>query len=508
MTTNLTQYLDKQYQKRKQKIAVQDDIKELTFGELYLYATALSNKIHELSEGIVNQPIIVFCGKGIITYSAMMGILYSGNYYVPLDTHMPKERLKKILQLVKAEIILTSSDNMATLCDIICHEKVVVLDTLCVQTGTAFIHTWRDQIIDSDPAYVLFTSGSTGVPKGVVVSHRAVIDYIEWQCNTLPFSDKVILGNQAPFYFDASVPDIYTPLATGATLTIIPEEYFMFPNKLISYLNEKKINTLIWVPSALMQLSYKDYFKNQLIANLRLVMFCGEVMPTKHLNIWRRYYPDAKFVNLYGPTEATYACTYYEIDRKFEDDQPLPIGKACENTSILLLDEDDNVIHEGVGEICIRGTCLASGYYRDEQKTNKSFVRNPSNIYFSEIIYRTGDMARYNENRELEYIGRKDFQIKHQGYRIELGEIEAAAYGIAQMRQCCAIYDSSQRKIVLFCAISSPISEKEIYSFMKAKVPKYMLPGKIQLTDSLPLNANGKIDREALREKWENKICF
>lgn len=212
---------------------------------------------------------------------------------------------------------------------------------------------WSQNTIDTDPAYVLFTSGSTGIPKGVVVSHRAIIDYIEWQCERFQFDKTSVLGNQAPFYFDASMPDIYTPLCSGATLQIIPEMLFLLPNKLIDYINEKKINTLIWVPSALMMLTNRDYFAQKSIEELRLVMFCGEVMPNKHLNIWRRYYPNAKFVNLYGPTEAAYACTYYEVDRKFTDEEPLPIGKPCENTDIIVLNENNQRVQKTRKESCV-----------------------------------------------------------------------------------------------------------------------------------------------------------
>ena len=504
MIINVTQYLDIQVEKRSDKIAVQDEKDALTFGELYSCANCISAKIHNILGDIVNRPIVVFCNKGIIEYLALFGVLYSGNYYVPLDVKMPKERLKIIFEYLNTEVVLTTSEHMQYL-DSVGFEghRIILNDLDSLKTEKIKIESWRNKIIDCDPAYVLFTSGSTGVPKGVVVSHRAVIDYMEWQCETLQMNDTMILGNQAPFYFDASMPDIYTPLVVGATLDIIPKILFMFPNKLIEYLNKKEINTLIWVPSALITMTSKDYFGKCLIEKLNLVMFCGEVMPNKHLNIWRRYYPNVRFINLYGPTEAAYACTYYEVEREFTDDQSLPIGKACANTQIFVLDDNNQLVTDGEGELCIRGTCLASGYYGNMEKTKEVFVNNPLNPFYNELIYRTGDVVRFNEFGELEYVGRKDFQIKHMGYRIELGEIETAAYGIPQVKLCCAIYDNEKQHIILYCVLSELVSNKEIYLFMKERIPKYMLPNEIQIKEDLPLNSNGKIDRKLLKSEHE-----
>lgn len=503
MVTNLTQYLDIQNSKRKNKIAIQDEEHQLTFGELYSISKCIGNKIYKTSQNIANKPIVVFMPKGMLAYSALLGVLYSGNYYVPLDTKMPIARLKIILNLLESELALTSTELAGKLDEAEFGGRKIILDKLSDCNSAADIAPTKNRIIDTDPAYVLFTSGSTGVPKGVVLSHRAVIDYIEWQCSELNFDETSVLGSQAPFYFDASMPDIFTPLVSGATLTIIPEHLFMFPPKLIEYLNQKNVNTLIWVPSALVVLSTRDYFSKKLIERLRLVMFCGEVMPVKHLNIWRRHYPNVTFINLYGPTEAAYACTYYVVKDNLGDDQTLPIGRACGNTAILLLDETGELVTEGRGELCIRGSCLANGYFKDKEKTDKVFIPDPTNESYRQTIYCSGDIVQYNSDGDLEYLGRKDFQIKHQGYRIELGEIETAAYGIVQVKQCCTIYDEISQRIILFYVAEPKLSEGEIYLHLKKKLPKYMLPSAIHMKRELPLNANGKIDRLALRRELE-----
>lgn len=501
MVTNLTQYLDVQNNRRKNKIAVQDEKHQLTFGQLYSISTCIGSRINGDFPSLINKPIIVFMPKGILAYSELIGVLYSGNYYVPLDTKMPIARLKMIISLLESELALTSTELAEKLDEAEFKGKKIILDSIDDCNFSVNIPLKQNRVIDTDPAYVLFTSGSTGVPKGVVISHRAVIDYIEWQCGKLDFDETSVLGSQAPFYFDASMPDIFTPLTTGATLTIIPEHLFIFPPKLIEYLNQKNVNTLIWVPSALVVLSTRNYFSKALIEKLRLVMFCGEVMPVKHLNIWRRYYPNTTFINLYGPTEAAYACTYYVVRDKLGDDQTLPIGQACGNTAILLLDENGVLVTEGEGELCIRGSCLANGYFKNKEKTDEVFIPDPTNKYYSQTIYRSGDIVRYNSDGDLEYLGRKDFQIKHQGYRIELGEIEAAAYGIFQVKQCCAIYDEVSQHIILFYVSEPEISEKEIYLCLKERLPKYMLPSVIYRKNKLPLNANGKIDRLVLKKE-------
>lgn len=500
MITNITQYLERQLEIRGNKVAVADAAQSMTFEQLYIQAIGVARQIQDAKPGY-NRPVILFCPKSIWAYTALLGVLYSGNYYVPLDVKMPKERLKMIVGLLNAPLAIVGAEMEASFQEIGFKGQILPLQETACEKGICREPCQMPRhIIDTDPAYVLFTSGSTGIPKGVVVSHRAVIDYVEWQCKKLLFDETAILGNQAPFYFDASMPDLYTPLCCGATMHIIPEKMFLFPGRLMDYINEKEINTLIWVPSALMMFTIKNIFSKKRFEHLRLVMFCGEVMPNKHLNQWRYYYPDVKFVNLYGPTEAAYACTYYEVEREFSDSEPLPIGKACENTDILVLDEKGNPIQDGAeGELCIRGSCLAHGYYGDMHKTQEAFVRNPLNQAYEEKIYHTGDIVRYNEFKELVYVGRRDFQIKHMGYRIELGEIETAAYGMPEMKQCCALYYETQSQILLYCSVANSITEKDIFQYLKMRLPAYMMPARIFIEEMLPLNSNGKIDRLFLK---------
>ena len=273
--------------------------------------------------------------------------------------------------------------------------------------------------------------------------------------------------------------------------------------KLLQFLADHKITTIFWVPSAMIMVSALKAFRNvDVSATLKRVLFCGEVMPNKQLNIWRQYLPNVLYSNLYGPTEITDACTFYTVDREFDDDEPLPIGRPMRNTEILVLDEHDRLVTEPdqVGELCVRGTCLAVGYYNNPEKTAAAFVQNPLQTAYEEKIYRTGDLVKYNDRHEIIYLSRKDFQIKHLGHRIELGEIETAVSSLEEISMCCCLYDDKHSKIVLF--LEQEMSRSEINQRLRDLIPDYMLPGKVVSVDKLPLNANGKIDRVALRQKY------
>ena len=441
--------------------------------------------------------------KSAQTIIANLGILYSGNCYANLDIKSPPQRLKGMLQNLNAPVIITSAPYVAALRALqIAEEQLLLVEQAIVPEAAYDNATLRgrlDLVIDTDPIYIIYTSGSTGLPKGVIIPHRGIIDYIDWAKDCYQISEAEVIGNQAPFFFDNSTLDVYLCFACGATLVLIPEDLFAYPIKLIQYVRHAGITTVFWVPSVLTSVASFKILDATELPPLRKILFAGEVMPTRTLSYWRRKYPQALFSNLYGPTEITVDCTYYIVNRDFNDDESLPIGFPCRNTDVLILNEQNRPAKvDEPGELCVRGSSLALGYWNAPEKTAAAFVQNPLNPHYPELIYRTGDLVFRNNRGEIMFIGRKDFQIKHLGYRIELGEIEQAVLQVDGIRNCCVIYNQNRKELALFFESNQELSPSFIRERMATRLPKYMLPTVFHRLDRIPLNANGKIDRQQL----------
>lgn len=500
---NVLQYLEQTVTRVPDKIAYGSPKSKITFKEVYDNARAIGSKLY--ADGYYKQPVVVFMEKSPEAIVSFFGVVYGGNYYVPIDEEMPVHRIELIFQTLKPQAII---------CDEVTKEMVskfnyegklylyqeLIQSEIC-EADLAYI---RDRQIDTDPMYIVFTSGSTGIPKGVMACHRSVLDYIENLSEVLEFNEDTVFGNQTPLYFDACLKELYPTLKFGATTYLIPKELFMFPIKLIEFLNEYKINTVCWVVSALTMISAFGALDEVKPEYLHTIAFGSEVFPIKQFKRWREALPDCKFTNLYGPTEGTGMCCYYKVDRDFELDEAIPIGGPFKNTEILLLGEDNQPVPQGEqGEICIRGTSVTLGYYRNPEKTSEAYVQNPLNDMYPEIIYRTGDLAKYNERGELIYLSRKDYQIKHMGHRIELGEIEVVVNMLDGIKNACCIFDDDKKKIIL-CYVGD-MSKADVTAFLKEKLPRYMIPNKIYQLDVMPLTANGKLDRVTLKNTYVKK---
>lgn len=502
MERNVLAYLERAAIQNPDKLSFADTEYQYTYREL----VNLSRRIGSYIAGglaIKKGAVLVYMEKSARNLAAFFGTVYSGCFYVPIDELMPVKRINLIIKSVKPELIIYDGGT---------EKHIKELDAKCEKIHFDIIRGCeiyeevlqgiRSQMIDTDPLYVLFTSGSTGIPKGVVVCHRSVIDYVEWLCATFELNEDTIFGNQTPFYFSMSVLDIYATICSGGTLYIVPKTLFSFPVRLLEFLKEKNVNTIYWVPSALSIVANFGALDYVEIPSLKKVLFAGEVMPTKQLNIWRRHLPNVLYANLFGPTEITDIGIYYILDRDFEDDELIPIGRACENVGILILDEKGANITEKnkIGELLIRGSFLAHGYYNNPEKTSEVFIQNPLNTSYPEIVYKTGDLVYWNDMDELVYASRKDFQIKHMGNRIELGEIETAISALEGIEMCCCLYKISSEQILAL--YTGKAEQKYLHNKIKEKLPKYMLPNKFVKLERMPLNMNGKIDRNLLKEKY------
>ncbi len=499
--TNILEYLERTVSQQPAKVAFQDEKAALTFSQVYDQARSVGSFLH--SQGLYKQPVVVFMHKSVQTIAAFLGTIYAGCYYVPLDDEMPRHRIDLILKNLNPRAVICDEATKPMMESYDCGCDLYLYKDICTFPIDTFALTAiREKQLDIDPIYIVFTSGSTGVPKGVTACHRSVIDYIEELCPVLKFDEHSVFGNQTPLYFDACLKEIMPTLKFGGTTVLIPKQLFMFPIRLVEFLNEHKINTICWVVSALTMISAFRTFEKVVPEHLHTIAFASEILPIKQFNIWKSVLPNARFINLYGPTETTGICCYYEVDREFALDEVLPIGRPFHNTEIILLDENNQVPDPGQqGEICIRGTRLTLGYYNNPEVTAKAFVQNPLNTLYPELIYRTGDLGKYNDRGELVFLSRKDFQIKHMGHRIELGEIETIAAMHPDIHICCCVFDNEKKKIILFYV--GVLEPKEATAYIKSRLPRYMVPHMARQLDAMPLTPNGKIDRKYLKEVYE-----
>ena len=428
--------------------------RQFTFGEIERFAKNCAALILQRTSAI-RQPIPVFLPKSAENIVADIGILYSGNAYANLDIKSPPQRLKGMLDNLNPAIIITSAAHAAPLRALgIAEEKLLLVEQAMVAETlyeNAVLLKRLDAVIDTDPYCIIHTSGSTGIPKGVALNHRSTIDFVDWAFDRLGLDGSEVMGSLAPIYFDVYTLEFCMCWPKAPPGSSFPTQCATFPAKLVEFLATQPINFIFWVPTIMVNIANQDLLAKAKLDRIKKVFFIGEVFPTKHLNYWRRHLPGAMFVNLYGPIEITVACTYFIVDREFADDEKLPIGFPCRNTDILILNDQNQLAKvDEPGEICVRGSSLALGYYNNAERTAKGFVQNPLNPHYPELIYRTGDSGYWNSRGEIMFLGRKDFQIKHLGYRIELGEIEHAVLQVDGIRNCCVVYNQNKKEITLF----------------------------------------------------------
>lgn len=496
--------LEQAAERFKNRIVFEDKDGTISFEDLRTKSRIVGSELISRVTTGQKSPVIVYLPKSINSIISFMGLLYSASPYVPIDYAIPMARMEKTIDNLLPSAIITDTEGKEKLASLNTDVDILLFDELVNgHQNDEAINNSLSGVCDLDCAYIMYTSGSTGVPKGVTVSHRGVLDYIEWIVSTFPIDENSIIGMQSAFHFDNSVFDMYTAFYTGAKTMIIPEILFMYPEKLMDYMAESKISVIFWVPTVMISVANGGVLENTSLPDLKLILFAGEVMPNTQLNIWRKSFPECMYVNMYGPTEATDIATYYIVDREFENHETLPIGKVCSNMRALILNDENKQCKTGEqGELCISGTGIALGYWNAPDITAKAFVQNPLNTKYHDRIYRTGDLVYENEEGNIIFIGRKDSQIKLRGNRIELGDLESAAAAIENVQSACALFNAGKQEIVLFIETTAEIKERKFKMELKKYVPAYMVPAKIITMDKFPHTPSGKIDRVGLRKEY------
>ncbi len=501
---NVIDYLKDSTEKYADKIAIIEEDKSITYMEFNERCKRAGSFLG--SRNFFNEPVIMFMDKGIDTLTAFFGAVYAGCFYSLVNPEFPSNRISSIKETLKARVVITDDEHMELAKELFKGLEIYnVKELIEADIDEDILDKAYVMHIDTDPLYVNFTSGSTGVPKGVAIAHRSVIEFIDIFTEIFKFKNEDIIANQAPFDFDVSVKDIFSSMKMGATLVIIPKKYFSSPAALLDYICDHKITTMTWAVSALCLVTTFHGLDYKCPDTVEKILFSGEVMPMKHLKQWMEHLPDATFVNLYGPTEITCNCTYHVIERDRDYDGKIPIGKAFPNERIYLLDEEGKPVNEAgkPGEICIAGNSVGIGYYNNEEQTKKAFINNPNVVAYKERIYKTGDLGFYNEAGELIFNGRKDFQVKYQGHRIELEEVDKAIMDVDGVVRSCTIFDEEKSKLYGFYI--GDMDKKELNIKLHETMPVFMIPTYLIQRDEFPMTKNGKIDRKKLMEDRKKK---
>lgn len=502
MKINLIEYFVETVSRFPGKVAIVDGERRISFAELDLKTRQLAKVIMDTCR-CKNRPVAMFMPKCIESAQADLAITYTGNAYMNLDVKNPAERLGNIFALIQPAAVITNGRFLAVIEPIAIanNAKVINIEEIAedfTAPSQKDLLVRISDLIDTDPYCIINTSGSTGTPKGVVLNHKSFIDFMAQTFDEYGFTENDVIGSLSPVVFDIWSYELCLLQGKGASIVVIPDTWSAFPVKILQLMQEQKVSYIFWVPTIMVNVANMGLLQQVSLPNLRLCWFAGEVFPTKQFNIWRHNLPQTTFANFYGPIEITLDCVYYTIEREIADDEPIPIGKPFRNTSILILDENNQNITEPnkEGELCIRGTSLAMGYYNNPEKTSAAFVQNPLNHSYPEIIYRTGDLVFINDCGEIVFKGRRDSLIKHMGYRIELGEIEHVIINTLKLvKNGCVVYNHQRKEITLYYEAEQELTAADFRKAIGNALPKYMIPIVYHHLSELKRNTNGKIDR-------------
>jgi amino acid adenylation domain-containing protein len=505
VTPLLQEYVARQAARRPDSVALVMGRERVTYGRLEEESNRLAWLLRDAGCRRGDR-VCLFLAKRPAAIAAMLGVLKADCAYVPIDVTSPAARVEKIVEAADPRFAIVGDEASALVAEL---RDVAAISAEPADWNTYPADPLRFANTAHDPAHILFTSGSTGAPKGVVITHANVIRFVEWATSYFGTSESDRISGHPPLHFDLSTFDIYGTFLAGAQLHLVPASASLLPQKLAALIRESELTQWFSVPSIMSYMAKFDVIRHGDFPTLRRVLWCGEVLPTPTLVHWMERLPHATFTNLYGPTEATIASSYYTVPRiPVSETEPIPIGTACAGEELLVLDDDLRPAPAGeVGNLFIAGDGLSPGYWRDREKTDAVFVPDPRGG--AAPIYCTGDLARLGDDGLVYFLGRADTQIKHRGYRIELGEIEAALNAVPSLRESAvvAVATDGFEGTTICCAYASAngaVEPAQLREELRRALPTYMLPSRWLELERLPKNGNGKIDRRALKERFES----
>ncbi len=503
------------------KEAVIYEHQTLTYKELNEYSNRTAQAL--IQQGVERGDRVgIYINKSIPSIFSIYGILKAGAVYVPLDPQAPVARIAYIIDNCKIKCLLTSTTKASAVKEIVSSSQslkaVVYTDDQKEISKLPLIQFTWDEVkaipgdhipsnvsVQSDLAYIIYTSGSTGEPKGVMISHLNSLTFVNWAFEAMEVNSGDRFSSHAPLHFDLSIFDIYVCAKSGGTLCLVPETLSMFPSRLSAWIEQNEISVWYSVPSILSMLVSHGQLDKRNLGSIRKLIFAGEVFPVKYLRQLMKLVPGPEYINLYGPTETNVVTYFITPIIPEEQTSPIPIGKCCENMEVFAITENGKRVAQPgeEGELVARGTCVAQGYWGDQEKTDKVFINNPLQNDFVDRAYRTGDMVTLDDEGNYIYMGRIDHMIKSRGYRIELGEIEAAIYSHPKVKEVAVIAvpdDLITNRImaVLVLNKNQEISASDLRMFCAIGLPKYMIPETIEFMDELPKTSTGKLDKPAL----------
>lgn len=529
----LQHLLDETASKFPDNIALKSENESITYKDLLTQSNRLANMLIHI--GLKPGNVVgIYLNKSIEAIIAMFAILKAGGVYIPLDAHYsPLSRIKNIIKLSQTRFLLSKVDQWECIESHSLEDEISIFQNIKAIFVDNVIPTEKPNLInnkekenrfmfdgsissqlkkdtggtDDDLAYILYTSGSTGIPKGVMLTHRNALTFINWALSYFRPSNKDIFSNVAPLHFDLSVFDIYVCIASGGCLNLVPLQINNNPRAMVQWISERKITYFYSVPSLWVSILNYAGLKPGDLTELKNILFAGEVFPPKYLKMLMGLLPNASFYNLYGPTE-TNVCTFYHVKSPDEiNGRPVPIGKACANTELVVLNEKDEPLTIGEeGELLVKGSIVTKGYYKDIEKTKQAFKKSPLSWHHGALLYKTGDIVKRIGEDLYEYVGRKDLMVKCSGFRIELQEVEHALYLNDAIEEAVVvpIFNEKRESISIRAFVKikkgQHFSVIELKEFLGGILPKYMIPETIQRLEQIPKNSNGKIDRQKVKE--------